>query len=423
MECKVQMPSQKRLKKRRAKKLAEDEQTTSDSDSPCSSKARKRHLSGSGSRRHKVETYSSSSLSSDEDENYQASNWTYEDLKYMNIFYEDKSKPIKNFVQEIKDALKENKLVWPDPSKVIDVLTKHLNELMPFSYDLASLRKWRKYGNVSAMGVELSKYEEGLVQKRSKELLQENQSYKALDPSTKEVADRVIRYLEYDVETFVDGTSQLAEKNLLENPKGLGRKARKRARGEGRVFEDSEWSKTLENQFQHYCSLFVRMFFLQKGFDMQTCFSFKKKTVRYTHDLVYHYYKELNKRGPDQLLFFIEVKNAAVSCEGATNIKELVGEKIMGQVGSALLCQSRQSLFFPNSLGIICMETKLIFVFLKISLEHWFGIHGEERSPTDPGMIMYTEPFDMLKQEDRLKMADFMFWLGFVQKRRRYFSV
>lgn len=85
----------------------------------------------------------------------------------------------------------------------------------------------------------------------------------------------------------------------------------------------------------------------------------------------------------------------------------------LGQVGSELFAQANTSAMYPNSLGMICMETKLIFVYLKMPKEH--------RNITFPlrteGKIHYTRPFDMMKAEDRAEVCEFLYWLGCVQNR------
>ncbi|XP_061192416.1 uncharacterized protein LOC133200657 [Saccostrea echinata] len=133
---------------------------------------------------------------------------------------------------------------------------------------------------------------------------------------------------------------------------------------------------------------------------------------------MYHYH--CGKSFEELLFIIIEVRKAPLN-QDATNIRQLVGEDIMGRVGGELLGQLKYSVFYPSSLGILCMETKLVFVLLKISEEHLKSLHsGDKKTSEDPGKIMYTEPFDILKAEDRIKMADFLFWLGFVQDSSKY---
>uniref|UniRef100_A0A8W8LTL8 Uncharacterized protein n=1 Tax=Magallana gigas TaxID=29159 RepID=A0A8W8LTL8_MAGGI len=42
----------------------------------------------------------------------------------------------------------------------------------------------------------------------------------------------------------------------------------------------------------------------------------------------------------------------------------------INNVGSELFAQANTSAMYPNSHGMICMETKLIFVYLKMPKEH-----------------------------------------------------
>lgn len=41
------------------------------------------------------------------------------------------------------------------------------------------------------------------------------------------------------------------------------------------------------------------------------------------------------------------------------SLEEQIGPCVLGQVGSDLILGSTDSVFFPNSLGLICMETKV----------------------------------------------------------------
>ncbi|XP_061195875.1 uncharacterized protein LOC133204121 [Saccostrea echinata] len=204
-----------------------------------------------------------------------------------------------------------------------------------------------------------------------------------------------------------------------ERERGKGKRRGERAGGgqggsHGRN-DKSNCMQTTVNICQHYCRLFGRIFFSIEGFLPEMSFTFKKQTVRNTPDLIYYFHSGECLKCMEELLFIIEVKKAPLNRD-SKDIRQLVGEKIMGQVG-----QLKYSVFYPHSLGVICMETKLIFVLLKISKEHSDSIYsGDRGTGEDPGKIHYTEPFDMLIAKDRSQIADFMFWLGFAQDSRKY---
>ncbi|XP_062616795.1 uncharacterized protein LOC134278495 [Saccostrea cucullata] len=226
------------------------------------------------------------------------------------------------------------------------------------------------------------------------------------------------------VREFAVETSQLTRKTLFTEAKSeeKGRKRRQagsqgqRARSQGRG--DTECATHPENFFQNYFEVFGRMFSLKKGEIPQRWFTFRHQAVRNSPDLVYHFFSK--GKSMEELFFLMEIKEFPVN-QGAVDFEEQVGTRELARVGAELLGQSMCCVFYPCSLGVLCMETKLMFVFLKISLKHSISIRkGEKGSPDTPCKIMYTEVFDILKAEDRLKMSDILFWLGCVQDYGKY---
>ncbi|XP_061169149.1 uncharacterized protein LOC133178469 [Saccostrea echinata] len=442
MEFKVTEPLKERNKTRKANKHEEDEASNSDSDSdtPSCSKAKKLPPSS-----HSYDTTSSNdeentdSCESNEDGNYSASKCTFADLQLLNIFYEKTPESMENFMREVKNAFMERKGFCPNCSMMNNVLKEHLKNLT-FSYDLTNLRDLRVYGNPGVVADRVTKEIEKYLQwtwKKSQEMLQKNQFYQTLDTSMQEKAQELIFSLSFPVKTFAGETIQLVKKILFgkleekwrssdEMERGKGRKRSERARVRCRrshgQHADSKisYKATTENFFQQYCEKFAGLFFLVKGEVLEGSFSFKNQMLKSTPDVVYQYLSD-SGYPQDQLLFVTEANSAVASEEGTTYMEQVVGQNVMGQVGAELLGQSPHSVFYPFSLGVVCMETKLIFVLLKIAEEHSVSIQkGESGSAENPGKIIYTEPFDMLKQEDRLKMAEFLYWLGFVQDLKKY---
>ncbi|XP_061170574.1 uncharacterized protein LOC133179913 [Saccostrea echinata] len=240
-----------------------------------------------------------------------------------------------------------------------------------------------------------------------------------LDSSVKTYTQCQLNGMVFAVREFAVETSQLIKKRLFTETESEDRGKRRRGhtRSQGH-HGDTVCVKYPDNFFQNYFEVFGGMFFLKKGEIPCRSFTCNNRVERNNPDLVYHFFSE--RKTEEELFFLLEVKEAPVN-QGAVDIEKQLGTRVMAQVGAELLGQSMCSVFYPSSLGILCMETKLIFVFLKITLEHSISIcKGEIGSSDNPGKIMYTESFDILKAEDRLKMAEFLCWLGSVQDYGKY---
>ncbi|XP_061168237.1 uncharacterized protein LOC133177144 [Saccostrea echinata] len=364
-----------------------------------------------------------SQLASSKEGNFSASHWTYKDLIYLNIYYEDMPDPLETFIKDVKDAFRNEKGFCPDPSKLTNFLKKELEKSLTFTHELRKFEKLVK-----------KEHRETQIEKVKKEIKENMEmtwkkcdvlfDFKSLDSATEEFVKETVTLFNVAVRDFAEETLELLGMGIFQKPKYASQEKERgknrggRARGGSRGGHDNaEYMSTTENICQHYCRAFGNIFFLREGFLCERSFTFNKQTVRNTPDLIYHYH---SGKTMEELLFIIEVKKVPLNLD-TTDIRQLVGKNIMGQVGGELLGQSQYSVFYPHSLGIICMETKLIFVLLKMSKEHSEGLFsGDKGTADDPGKIHYTEPFDILRAEDRSKIAEFMFWLGLVQNTSKY---
>ncbi|XP_061180702.1 uncharacterized protein LOC133189328 [Saccostrea echinata] len=286
------------------------------------------------------------------------------------------------------------------------ILTRQLEEDLTFSYDLGDLQDIRcaSAKDIIEAREEISrKINEDIerMQENSSEFDSENEFCRALDSAVGKSALEVAVLFNSASRRFARET-ELLLKLVLKEPVSSSK-------------QNEGWPD--KNYFQNYCKVFGKIFFLSEGELPLLSFTLKNCTMWKKPDIVYPWY---SKTREEELLFIMEVQDAPVN-QDTTDIKELVGTKIMGQFGIQLVSQLRRSIFYPSCLGILCMETKLIFVLLKISKEHAISIcKGQRGSAEDPGKIMYTEPLDMLKAEDRLKMAELLFLLGCLQDPKKY---
>ncbi|KAK3093789.1 hypothetical protein FSP39_020252, partial [Pinctada imbricata] len=99
-----------------------------------------------------------------------------------------------------------------------------------------------------------------------------------------------------------------------------------------------------------------------------------------------------------------------------TWIEERICSNSMGRIGIELLCESAKSVFSPCVLGIACMQTEIIFMYLEISPDHLEALYYNKPVNDKRAIIHYTKNFDIMKAEDRVQFVDFMFYLGSLQK-------
>ena len=66
---------------------------------------------------------------------------------------------------------------------------------------------------------------------------------------------------------------------------------------------------------------------------------------------------------------------------------------------------------------------QIIFMILKIEYSHLMAIQNNQSTEKYQAEIDYSRSYDILKAEDREEMAEFLLWLGCVQKRNfhRYY--
>ncbi|XP_062610529.1 uncharacterized protein LOC134272299 [Saccostrea cucullata] len=339
-----------------------------------------------------------SPTSSESERNYPANCWCYKDLAYLNIYYEKEPETLDKFVKDVKEAFVKEKGFCPDISKISDILKKEVEEVLTFSYDLTEIKNVRKLDHKEKTAKKVKQEMKEIADKANSREMPVISDEKAFGPALEKFVQKSVVMMNSAIIDFAKETSCLIRRLLFGVSSG-GKEAREGKSQDG-------------TGFRHYCELFGRIFFLLKGPIPERIFRFHGKKVRSTPDLVYHFDSGMSS---EELLLVVEAKQAPLR-ENVTDIEELVGKSVLGQFGAELLGQSQNSVFFPNALGVLCIRTKLIFAFLKISRKHSDGIHnGDRGTAEDPGKITFTEPFDVLKAEDRLKLAEFMLWLGIAQ--------
>lgn len=96
----------------------------------------------------------------------------------------------------------------------------------------------------------------------------------------------------------------------------------------------------------------------------------------------------------------------------------LLSDKVLGQIGADILFESEFSFFFPGVIGMLCIGTKLIFLYCEIPgtklLEMKQNGKLEETMGAD-NHIHFTKAFDYLVADERNEILDYLFWLGYIQ--------
>ncbi|XP_078339664.1 uncharacterized protein LOC111108463 isoform X3 [Crassostrea virginica] len=109
------------------------------------------------------------------------------------------------------------------------------------------------------------------------------------------------------------------------------------------------------------------------------------------------------------------------------SIQGVLNDRVLGQHAGELLVDHKESLFGVEAvLGILCMQTTIVFTLLEVSKDHLKRIveDGEveqkkqmkrkvgEDDAKNSGIILYTKPYDYMKEEDREEVIEFLVWLG-----------
>ncbi|CAC5363726.1 unnamed protein product [Mytilus coruscus] len=86
---------------------------------------------------------------------------------------------------------------------------------------------------------------------------------------------------------------------------------------------------------------------------------------------------------------------------------------VLAQFGHEMLAECHNSIFVPETLGIMCMKTKIIFSYLQLSNKHYRDLKGYEPGAVENmcSHIQYTQIFDIMEAEDRNQLLDVFFWL------------
>ncbi|XP_078327401.1 uncharacterized protein LOC111114503 isoform X1 [Crassostrea virginica] len=368
-----------------------------------------------------ISTSTSEEDNEDTEGNSPARKWQYVDLENINICYCEEPQPLEEFMQIVKEDVLEKFPDTPDFVETVGKFTKLTKENLLVSVDLDYFRQKRE---------QPTDYKYYIEKRFFEDIKSDIEKAKEADRDL-EHTNLFDRKWFLAVEMFLYTTVSLVKRilypseddeNVKQAKESIKRKTRKKTGKEKKLAEKCELS---ESVYQHFFSQFGGLFFLEHSEVDKRSFVMGDKIVNSTPELAYcTSARKLavgdNLEGRKILLFVFKVKVKQIKNASSNCLEEQVDSGVLRHVGSELFAGTFFSFLCPNSLGIMRMETKLIFVYLKMPEEHIISIMDCKQPLKTEGKIHYTKPFDMLKAEDRAEVCDFLYWLGCVQNHGRW---
>lgn len=395
-----------------------EESDTSDLQCKCS--AKRKSIMRSSSLEEQID-FRTSEEDDEIDKKYTEGNLTdgrtgtlqYMDFMNSNIFYNEKPDSIEEFMQDIKVDILKNFPDIPDFENSVKKLSSLTRDNLLFSFDMDNILKHLDDGYTHKNYVEV----EWMKQIRL-DFVRAEQVDKALD-----LTNMFDRNWFSAVKDFLISTMSLITtvlnppedgESLQKNKELIRQKVREKRKNKGRkLAESAERGRgPLKSVYHHYFTMIGELFFLKQRAVAKRTFIFGDKIVSSVPDLSYGFASRPVAIQKNVLLSVVEVKGKPVNNDMSACLEDQLDSGVLWRVGSELFAEVPHSVMFPNSLGIICMETKIIFVYLKIKREP-----GELLilPLKNKGSIRYTRPFDILNAQDRGEVCEILYWLGCAQ--------
>lgn len=361
-------------------------------------------------------SYSEGGLTDGKEGTFPASKWKYIDLKNINVFYNEKFDPLGDLMQNIKTDILETFPDIPDFENSVKKFSRFTKENLLFSWD---------FGEIKESINDPLMFKTRLEYKIVKAIKSDFERAKEVDKKM-DLTDWLDRKWLLGVKNFLSSTVSVIktilfpteeEDSVTERKESIKKKRRKSKYKKRKSAERStDKRQPSESIFQHHWAMFGGLFFLEQKGVMKKTLVIGDKIVSSTPDLAYPLTSvPLEGRNLQNctLLFVVEVKGKPINNLSSECLEDQLDSYVLGQVGSELIAEAKSSAMYPNSLGIVCMETTFIFVYLKMPEEHQkTGFPLKTR-----GKIHYTRPFEMLKADDRAEVCEFLYWLGCIQNR------
>lgn len=335
-------------------------------------------------------------------------------MKEINIFYDNEEVSIESVFEDLKNSISSRDVpTSPELNRIVESYSRITSENLTFSIDLEDIRKfhqmnWNPEYKIKEIVKDLKKNSENVSVVKVDEFGHKwgwigtvNRFLRAVQ----ELAGRLLQPKEYQLKEV--------ERFQEEKVRKAARKRKPIKQFDPTVPEEQED----DGVYTHLCLHFGKMFFLDPSPVKRKPIVIKEKIVISEPHARYDLPRGIEAKfgSVPSVAFIIEVKRPPIAFPPGKPLEEKLGTNILGQIGIELFAESSYSVFRPNSFGIICMKTKLIFVYLKMPQEH--ALHILENKPlAHKGIVEYTREFDMLKTGDRTQILNLMYWLGCIQQ-------
>lgn len=350
------------------------------------------------------------------DGTFPASKWNNNDLKNINVFYNEKFDPLNELMQNIKTDILEIYPDFPDFENSVKKFSRLTKENLLFSWDIDEIKEsvndrfmLKMHGEYKIIKAIKSDFE------RAKEVDKKMDLTEWLDRKWLLGVKNFLSSTMSVIKTILFPTEEDA--SVTERKEFIQKERRKPKYKKRKTAERiTDKRQPSESVFKHSWAMFGGLFFLEQRGVMKKTLVIGDKMVNSTPDLAYPLTPvplEGHSLQNCTLLFVVEVKGKPFSNLSSECLEDQLDSYVLGQVGSELIAEAESSAVYPNSLGIVYMETKFIFVYLKMPKEHQKAGFPLKRR----GNIHYSRPFDMLKADDRADVCEFLYWLGCIQNR------
>lgn len=178
------------------------------------------------------------------------------------------------------------------------------------------------------------------------------------------------------------------------------------------------WTNVREEIFTHLFTAFARISFFNP--ESGHMYNRKRKIdgcdVSGLPDLRFETYSSSADYNPELVLvsevkqdkaFKGEFDTTSFSCDNIT-------PNCLAQHGIELLLELKESLFTPNVFGCLCIGTKVIVTYLKMTIEQAAKIE-KRKLGRDKATIHYSRPYDYMDVLDREDLMKLFFKFGFMQ--------
>ncbi|XP_063439676.1 uncharacterized protein LOC134720977 [Mytilus trossulus] len=342
-----------------------------------------------------------SALFNRNEKRFRALEWKREELGDIGVYFSEN--PI--LLSDLLDKLKSQKGTRVSMPGFMKHLIEFTKEVLPFSLNDIN---WNKDISICFDREREAMEQIQEVQRNLVDFADRTES--EIPFSVDKLAKRLLRRWFEDTFDFLVEVKEMLQK--LNNPN----------LSHGVSKEDTTILK--DSAFTHLFMKFTEIFFLKPevGENKKTVLKIRNKIVGCVSDTAF--YEHDGERHRARLLTMLtELKSDALKKrvdedEGSNLpwIERYLESYGIGQIGIQLVSECWNSTFCPNTLGIICMKTKIMFVYLEMNPEQYEALTKNKDLKGKTSCIQYSKPYDIMKKEDRDQLIDILFWLGCVQK-------